>query len=124
MLVVIANHGGQEVERRRRDARQGDLSGLALGQFANTQDRVFEIIEQAPRLGQEITADTGQANPTRGAFEQRRAQALFQLLDPPAECWLGKVQGLSCFMKAAEFGDFHERSDILQLIFHRFGSTS
>ncbi|MCY1437804.1 hypothetical protein D9M71_539790 [compost metagenome] len=119
LLVVVADHRRQEVERCGRDTGQRDLAGLAFGQFADAEDRVLEIIQQAPRLGQEVAAHAGQADPAGGAFQQRGAQAFLKLLDAPAQGWLGQVQRLGGFMEAAKFGDFDERSNVLKLIFHK-----
>ncbi|MNP25909.1 hypothetical protein D3C76_1187360 [compost metagenome] len=69
LLVVIADHRRQEVERRGRDAGEGNLTGLAFGQLADAEDRVFKIIQQAPGLGQEVAAHAGQADPASGAFQ-------------------------------------------------------
>ncbi|MNG98908.1 hypothetical protein D3C79_580670 [compost metagenome] len=118
LLVVVTDHRRQEIERCSRNTGEGYLTGLSFCEFANAQDRVFEVIQQAPGLGQEVTPDAGQADATSSAFQQRGAQAFLELLDPSAQGGLGQVQRFCGFVEAAEFGDFHERSYVLQLIFH------
>jgi len=84
-LVVQPDHAGQEIERGGRDAGEGDLTNLTLGQFTDVENRILEVIEQPARLGKEIASHARQTDPSRGAIQQRRAQALFELLDAPRE---------------------------------------
>ncbi|MNF84933.1 hypothetical protein D3C84_673150 [compost metagenome] len=118
-FVVNPNHRRQEIKRRGGDTGQGDTADLAFCQLANVQNGIVEIVQQPARLGQEIASDAGQADFARGAIEQGSTQSLFQLFNPPTQRWLRKVKCIGGFVEAAEFGDFHERSDVLKLIFHR-----
>ncbi len=77
-LVIEANHRRQEIEGRRGDARQGHSADLALRQLADVENRVIEIIQQAPRLGQEITPDACQADLAGRAIEQCGSQAFLK----------------------------------------------
>ena len=44
---------------------------------------------------------------------------LFDAADPGrTPAWNGKVQGIGGLVEAAQFGDFHERSNVLQLVIH------
>ncbi|ALQ03139.1 hypothetical protein AK973_2690 [Pseudomonas brassicacearum] len=68
-LVVEADHRRQEIKRCRGNAGQSYPADLPLRQLADVENRVVEIIQQAPRLGQEITADARQADLAGGAIE-------------------------------------------------------
>ncbi|PAV70678.1 hypothetical protein WR25_15306 [Diploscapter pachys] len=59
------------------------------------------------------------ADPAGSAFEQRCTEPLLEFLDPSAQGGLGQVQCFCSLVKTAKFGDFYERSNILQFIFHQ-----
>jgi hypothetical protein len=52
------------------------------------------------------------------SLEQCRAQALFQLLNPAAECGLRQVQGLGRTVEAAQVGHRDEGPQIEKLEVH------
>ena len=99
LQVEGADHRRQEVEGRRRDAGEGDLARLALGQLADAEDRALEVVQQALSLGQEIPAHGSQADPARGAIQQLDAEAFFQFLHAPGQGWLRQVDGVGGLVK-------------------------
>ena len=84
-LVEFRDHVGHEVVRGGRHARDGDIAHAGGRHIADAHERDIEIVEHALDLRQERTADHGQADAPRGAFEQLYIQGGLELFDTPAE---------------------------------------
>ncbi|MNF79759.1 hypothetical protein D3C84_619850 [compost metagenome] len=85
LAVEFADHCRQEIEGCGGNAGQRHLPRLPLGQLLNSQDRPFEIVQQALRLGQKVATYRGQADAAGGSIEQLGAQPLLQLLHTPGQ---------------------------------------
>jgi hypothetical protein len=101
VAVEFGDHVGHEVVRRRRHAGDGDIAHACGRDIADAHEREIEIVEHALDLRQERTADHGQADAPRGAFEQLHIQGGLKLFDTPAEGRLRNPDGFGGTAKTA-----------------------
>jgi len=101
--TVVADHRRQHLQRRGRHTGDSDLAGTACGHVAQAGQRLFQFLDQAPRLGQEVAPHRCEAYLARGAIEQAHAEALLKLADASRQRRLRQVQSFGSLMEAAEF---------------------
>ena len=87
---------------------QAHSAHLPVADFGRHRAGFAQLIEQVSRPWQKRLARRGESWLTRGAFEQRRLQAAFHVLDLPAQRRLRDEQAFSRCTEAATVGDFHE----------------
>ena len=77
------------------------------------------LVDEAPRLRQEIAPDRRQLDRARSAIEQPHREIGLELLDAPRERRLGEMELVRGAAEAAELRDQHERLDAVEVDLHR-----
>ena len=93
-LAVIAEERSEERLGGRADITEAQFAFFTGGGADDAAADFIDLLEQAGGFAEEDGSGGGDADPMAGAFEERDAEGMFELLDGAAEGGLGDVEAL------------------------------